>query len=285
MPSHFNTILLPVDFSINTKIAISKALEICSSEETTIHLYHIHPVGLPGITNLRYHIMGIAQTEANAGIEKTQHRLEQIKTSIQEIRPGVCVNTWVGLGKQIEDSIAKKAKRLEADIIIIGKHSHHSIFPFLNTVVPSRLSSASGIPVLAAKPGSMYTSIKSVVMPVGTQFPTRKIEILDALRRKNRLKVSLVTFSNDLGNPEASKKTLLDTFRTIKNFMTIPVDHEILDGSNKARVLVKYCNKVGADMLIVHPESETKTDGWIKRHISDLLPNDSRTQILSVQPA
>ena len=41
MPATFNKILIPVDFSFNTEIALKKAVGLAGAEETTIHLLHV----------------------------------------------------------------------------------------------------------------------------------------------------------------------------------------------------------------------------------------------------
>lgn len=285
METAFNTILLPVDFSINTDVAITKALEISTAGNCSLHLLHIYRIMFPGIPHYLHHVItGYSLNEINFGIEEANARLSGLKANIEKIRPDINVFTQTCFEDIVEKVIADKAKQLHADLIIIGKYSHHNIFPFLNTVVPSRLAAASGVPVLTAKPGSLNKEIKKAVIPVGNHFPVKKIETLKALRKKTKLEVRLVTFSKDEINPEFSRHSLLNVFRAIKNQLATPVDHEVLHGNNKAMSLLKYCNKIGADILIVYPESETRISGWVNRHISDMIPADSKTQILAVQP-
>ena len=41
MSFSFKTILVPVDFSINTEVAINKAVEVADKDGANIHLLHI----------------------------------------------------------------------------------------------------------------------------------------------------------------------------------------------------------------------------------------------------
>lgn len=285
MAKRFGTILIPVDFSVNTEIAISKALELSHWGNCSIHLFHVQPAVLPHIVqHLHHFIKGLPGKRVNAGIKKSTARLSKLKSTIEAVRKGIDVFTWVGFGEPVEDAIIKKASRLAADLIIIGKHSHHSSLPFLNTVVPSRLVAATGIPVLMAKPGSLHNEIKTVVIPIGACFPASKLEILEALGKNATLKIRLVVFLDDENDPAFSKQSLLNTFQTLKSKSTNPVSYEVLKGNNKARALLQYCGKVGADVLIVHPESETRVGIWVNSQITDLLPADSKTQVIAVQP-
>lgn len=286
MARHFSSILIPVDFSLNTEVAVSKALEITRyTEECSIHLFHVQQIILPNIVKqIHYLFKGYSRRQVNTCIEKSNHRLSKLKSVIEGIRKDINVFTWVSFGDPVEQAIINKAARLAADLIIIGKRSHHASFPFLNTVMPSRLAAASGIPVLTSKPGSLNYDIKTVVIPVDASFPASKLAILDALRKQTMLQIRLVVFTEDEHNPSISKQSLLNTFRTLKSQSANPVSYEILTGTNKARALLKYCGSVGADILIVHPGSETRVGFWTNSHISDLLPSNSKTQVLAVKP-
>lgn len=285
MPNRFNTILVPVDFSVNTDVAISRALEISAGNKSNIHLFHVQQVQLPGIMSyLHYFVSGYSARDVIKGKEYSITKLLKLKKAIHALCDDTLVSFSVAFGEPIEIEIAKKAFKLHADLIIIGKHSHHSMLPFLNTIVPSRLATASGIPVFTTKPGSINKEIKTVVITVDKKFPGNKLALLEALRRKS-MNVRLVTFTNGNDDASYSRQTLLNAFRSLKSQSMVSVECEVLQGSNKAKALLKYCNKVGADVLIVNPETETRIGVFGNLHISDLLPADSRTQVLAVKPA
>jgi nucleotide-binding universal stress UspA family protein len=282
MSNRFNTILIPVDFTINTDLAIDKALEICSDTAGRIHLFHILRTGFTTFTRFsEFSMPGHGKEEWSFKMRALELKLQSLKGNIEVRRPGIDVHTWLGMGEPVEAGIASRARRLGADLVIIGKHAYHPVMPFLNTVVPGSIASISGIPVLTATPGhsnNMAKVVKTVVVPIGNGSPEKKLEILEALRRKLKIHVRLVTFKKD-GLPD---QWLLLAFRALRDNLTIPFEYEVLGGPDKPRTLLKYCNKVGADILIVHPEAETAAGGWIKRRLSDLMPVTARTQLLSV---
>jgi nucleotide-binding universal stress UspA family protein len=283
MSNRFQNILVPVDFSPNTELAIAKALAIGQGDIGALHLFHVQRIIHPGFMHyLQYYITGYSRRQMNEDREKVMDSLDSIRRKIMQQHPDIPVYTSASFGDPVEEAIIRKASRLKSDLIIVGKKSHHSIFPFLNTVVPSRLASRSGRPVLTAKPGSLHQEIKTVVIPIGGRSPERKLEVLEALRKKSKLQVRLVTFEQGEKNIAVTQQALFQAIRRLKTHQTIPVDYEVLAGTNRARSLLKYCNKVGADVLIVHPDSETRISNWSNRHISDLLPADSKTSVLAV---
>lgn len=287
MKRQITTILVPVDFSDNTELAISKALEFCpeTNGNSTIHLFHVQRILSGGIPSFLTHfVSGYTQQQFSSDTKNFTNQLEKLKVTIQKDRKDINVACWVGFGDPIQESIIKKARLLSVDLIIIGKKSHHSIFPFLNTVIPSKLAAATGIPVLTAKPGSFNQEIKTIVVPVSDQFPEAKLEMLAALRNGSRPQIRLVIFKEDGVSLIEARQQLLNAFRTIKNQLLNSVNYEVLEGRNKAKALLKYCNKIGADVLIVYPGAETRVGKWMNSQISDLLPSGSKTQILAISP-
>lgn len=283
MAKQFSTILVPVDFSINTEVAVSRAMELVHDDTSCIHLLHVQRFTTANLFQYFNRLLkGYTRQQVNAGMKQCHHKLERIKASILERNDRLQVVTWVVAGEAVEKAIIQKAARINADLIIIGKHSH-SRFSFLNIVVPSRLAHLAGIPVLTAKPGCLNQEIKTVVIPVNMHYPSAKLKMLEALRNE-AMRIRLVVFPDNEHDSQSTKQSLLNTFRALKIQSSNPVSYEILNGHNKARSLLNYCNKVNADILIVHPGPETRIGVWMNSHISDILPTDSRMQVLAVKP-
>jgi hypothetical protein len=171
------------------------------------------------------------------------------------------------------------------DLIIIGKNCHHSWFPFLNTVIPTKIVQQTGIAVLTAKPGSIYNKIRTVVVPIAGEATKNKMEALSLICRKFKIKIYLVTFmSNDNKPSDFNASALLKMYQWLKTSIHYPVEYAVLHGHNKAKAILNFAEKINADILLVHPESETKI-GWMNRHISDMLPPASKVQVLTVVPS
>lgn len=257
----FRQILVPVDFSINTEISIAKACAL-ASPDTTIHLMHVregrgddHVEALTGLA-------GFIQRQ-NLSVE--MHLVEQAR---------------------VEASVIETAKRINADLIVIGKKNHHSFFPFLNTVLSSNIAEGTSCPVLTVKPGSLNKKLETVVMPVTELFPTRKIELLAALGNRATLNIHLLTILRNNQQPDShTASALLQAMKSIRSRLQCQVQHSIIHSNNKAAATLRYAEKVGADILLVNPETETTISTWItKKDIADAVNPGSQLQVLSVQP-
>lgn len=278
MSVRFNTVLIPVDFTLNTEVAIAKTLGLIEGAGADIHLLHVHQPGL--IARMMTDLTGGNASHA----KKIQDKLSYLAQRISKVKPDMNVHCWIDEARPVEQAVAEKAMQLRADLVVIGKHSAGSFLPINRKVIPAMIASSTGIPVLTVKPGSLKNPIRTVVVPVGPKFPKKKLELLDVWRSRPGFAIRLVSCLSHDKNESYAKESLLNTFRLLQLNWPGPVQYDVLRGNNQAKALLKYCYKVNADMLIVYPGEETQAGIFPSRHISDLLSPDSRMQILAIQP-
>ena len=265
MKGSFKTILIPVDFSINTEVAIKKALDIVGCDDATLHLLHV------------------CQEKKIVKTQKEEQQLRELKGQIENIHDSIVVYTKIAWSSSVQETIVTTAKDWEVDLIIVGKKSTHSWFPFLNTVMPVDLAEQTSTAVLTVKPGALHCTIKTLVMPVVDDVLNQKVEVVSALSKKFKLKVYLVTFAEGNSAPsEFSKLAVLKAYQWLKDTVHCTVEYSVLKGYNKAKAILDYSKRIDADILLVHTNSETKI-GSFNRHIPDVLPAASRMQVLAMQ--
>jgi nucleotide-binding universal stress UspA family protein len=273
----FKNILVPVDLTMNTEVAVKKALELAGSE-TVVHLLYVLSYSGNGLFNLHHHVSRI---DKQPGEKSIAEKLAEWKCMIEESVNGIKVCVWISMKERIQKEIERKARQLNANLVIIGKNSHHSWLPFLNTVVPSEIAKSTRIPVLTVKPGSLYSKLRTIIVPIASGRPEPKLEAISAICEKFRVKIYLVSFMNNHVPVDFYSSALLSIYRRIRAFSDCPVEYAVLNGKNKARAILDYANEMNADMLLVHPDLETKI-GWPSKYISDVLPASSKVQVLAV---
>jgi nucleotide-binding universal stress UspA family protein len=270
MLQSFKNILIPVDFSRNTEVAINKTLELIGhEEEASIHLLHVSRAGYS------------FKREIYKDCEK---KLNEWKHTIEDEHPDITVQVSVEESTSVQNSISKKAKEICADLLVIGQSSTHYWLPLLKTVLPMRLAQSLQIPVLTVKPGALHNKPKTVIVPIADEIPDIKINALEFLCKRIRLNIHLVTFVDEKNIPnEFSASALLQVYQSLKAKLHCPVEYAVVHGSNKARAILQYAEKNSADILLVYPKKETQLNWW-NGHIPDVLPADSKVQVLAVQP-
>ena len=277
----FNTILIPVDFTVNTRVAIAKGIQLCEGPNPEVHLFHVPKLISNGIFSYYQHVVNYFNGENEQGKLKPQQRVEEWLRYIGELRTEITTSYSVSYSAMIEKAIAEKAKEIAADLIVIGKNSQHSLLPFLNTVIPSRLAKRTDISVLTVKPGALSSTLKTVVVPINSVYSGKKVDIINDLKKKFYLNIRLLLIVDRDDDLEKLQTSLVNTCRMLKNRSLDTISYEILHVGKKNWDILSYCRKVDADLLIVHPGAETKI-GWFNKHISDELPVNSKTQVLAV---
>ena len=279
----FKNILIPVDFEINTEMAVKKALELSDATDAMIHLHHVQRPAFP-VSSIFASIHSTKSALRSFVKDEIHYKLEQWKELIETNYANIKVSISVDHLMYVQKAIVQKARETKADLIVIGKHSHHTWCTFLNTVSTNKLAKATDCPVLTFKPGSLYTKIRSIVVPIGPTLPQRKVDLIIALRQKFRITIHLVTVISKKKNAnDFSAYSLLETYRFLKDIVQCPLNHEVLHGENIAQSAFDYAKTIKADMLLVEPESETKLSSFPQRHIIDELKPNSKLQILAVQ--
>ena len=282
MSGLFKSILVPVDFSVNTEVAVKQALELACLHGSTIHLLHvIRPKTMWnsffGCTRTVPHV---ADTYSS---ENVMIKLQQWGRTIEETMPNSKVNTYVREGA-VRTEIQDAAREIKPHLIIIGKDRYHKYSSLFNPICPNELARSTGYPVLTVVRRAINTKIKIIVVPVGSFIPTRKIELVIELAKKYRAAVHLVTIPNKIDFKETKESSFLETYRILKTGLTNPIEHHILKGNNLPKAILEYAECIKADLILVNPRSETKISNLTGKHINDALTTSSKLKILSVEP-
>lgn len=269
MVKAFQNILVPLDFTLNTEVAVAKTLELVDDEPCTIHLLHVTPVFSLRRQNGRW---------------DREEKMRYWKEKIKSTNTTLTVECLQVKSFSVQRGIRQVAAELRADLIVIGQTASHH-WTLLKTILPMRLNERTGIPVLTVKPGALYNKTKTMLVPITDHLPLQKMHTLEILCRKGRPTIHLIAFSNNNSEPsEFSATALLQAYQKLKAVYHCPVDYAVVNGANKAKAILQYAEKIKADFLLVYPEKETRV-GWTGTQICDVLPSFSKVQVLAVQPA
>jgi len=272
---HFKNILVPVDLTVNTEVAVKKAVQL-ADHSSNIHLLYIrHYSGF----GLSYTYKQLMQSDKLDG-QHISEKLDQWKVFIERSIPGISVCMWITMNESIQAAIQEKAKELNADLVIIGKTIYHTWFPFLNTVIPSQIAWHASVPVLTARPGALESTISTAVFLISSNSPESKIDFLSALCNRFNLKIYIASYIDDESLSNSYSSLFLQMYKRIRSFSQCPVEYIALRGRDKTKAVLDFTKKVNADILLVQSESQTR-QGSLKQ-ISGTLPPTSKMHILSI---
>ena len=272
MAATFDKILIPVDFSLNTEIAVKKALELAGNGQTDIHLLHV--------------VRPARKTMSQFRIWVAERDMHQWKHDIQAAGANVRVKTHILRGNPVQQTIIECARMLGPDLIIIGKQNRHRRWWFSSRISPDIMAKKSDCPVLTAKPGSLDSPTRVIVLPIRNFLPERKLEWAVLLARKFKAQVHLLAVGENAGAKDGLlSQSFLRAYHHLREKLHHPVEYSTSPRHNAAKATLDYAELIMADLILVNPQTESGISGFTGfRHISDLLNRDSKIQVLDVQP-
>lgn len=282
MSTSLINILVPVDFSVNTEFAVKKAIELAQSSDSIIHLLHVKPPKNTWnlILSKNNNSKPVMQCDYYYAV---MQKLQEWMVAIEETIPQTKVKIYFSEGS-VQNKILEFAKQIKPQLIIIAKKRGWKLFKFPASIKPYRLAKSSTCPVLTISNSSMQNKIKTIVVPVRSFIPYRKIELAIEFAKRDRAKIHVVTLQSKMLVWNTDRNYLFETYRLLKSRLTNAIEYHVLNGTNLPKATLDYAKHIGADMILANPCSETKITAFTGKHMNDLLLTSSKLQILSVEP-
>jgi len=277
MPNIFSRILLPVDFSVNTEIAVRSAVQLIGNSESAIHLVHVFsPFQSVAKRPAEFHLF--FSVHKSSLYKENLKKLEQWKKTLEHTLDKTKVTSEIIVSHNVEKSI------------ICNSENFHPYFKsqkrFRFTISSSRITHLTGSAVLTLMPGILPLKTQTVVMPISDFVPTRKISVLGSLNRKLNLKVFLVSIKHGTGGSDSgSANAMIQTFRLLKTSLNCIVECKIVNDTNLARGAWLFAQSVHADMMLVHPYSETDMPSFTDTRPVRTEGPGSGLQVLTIMPS
>jgi nucleotide-binding universal stress UspA family protein len=268
----FNRILIPVDFSLNTETAVNKAIGLAGTDEAVIHLLHVAQPGRKALTRFRTWVV--------------ERDLHQWKCKIQEANPNIHVKTAVLRAYSVQQAIIECAAMIKPDLVILGKQHNHRRWFFSRRISPDVVAKKSNCAVLTAKPGSIDSRTRVIVLPIRNFLPERKLEWAVLLAKKYKAQVHLLAIGQDAGQKDGLlSQVFLKAYHHLREKLQHPIEYSASTRHHPARAALNYAELIMADIILVNPDMESGISGFMGfRHLSDLLKRDSKIQVLDVEP-
>lgn len=143
----FKHILVPVDGSATSLLAVSKAAELArtfGSEVTAVYVLDPYPFTGVG-ADFAYgqaQYLSAATAEANKALEDVNQALAD---------SGVTVHTLVGEGHAVHEGIVRVGEKVGADLIVMGSHGRRGLQKLVLGSVAQRVLQTAHVPVLVVR--------------------------------------------------------------------------------------------------------------------------------------
>nr|WP_294993767.1 universal stress protein [uncultured Sediminibacterium sp.] len=278
----FKNILIPVDSLYNAQIAVDKALELSEAGETTVYLVAI--IKYESFWHKLIYTNTQKQPRLNRKKELARKKLETLRDKIYDLVPQIVVKTIVITETTISNNLLRFVQEQEIDLVIATNQHQKTGFSFFRKSIHEDLSVKANLAVLTVTKGCLNHPIKSIVLPVTSFVPERKIHMALAFSKKFNAHIHLVTIldSNDV-NTKIRIDAFYLTYKILSELGHSP-QYKILHGNDSDMSLVRYANQVKADMILVNPEKKKMIPGFFQGKITDMMQPLSALHILTLKP-
>lgn len=280
MPNRKN-IIVPTDFSEQSKIALSQSYNLARHDNADITLLHVIDEDL---FHSMFHVF--ADKTAQEELYKTGIRVKlQEMADEATAKSGLSFKIRIEKGK-IYEEVVKVADELQADFIIMGTMGASSLrkkFIGSNSI---RVISEAHCPVITIKGTEHHEGCKTIVLPLDLSKETKEkvvncIEI--ATFFNSEIKVMSVVDTDD----EFLVNKLTRQLDQVVDYITshnIKVSGTFVKADKISEGVMKYSEEVKADLIIIMTQQELVWTEFFIGTESQQIINHSTIPICSIRP-
>lgn len=280
----YKNILIPVDSLHQAQIAAEKALEFSDPAETCIHLVSV--IRFDSLWQRLLYTQAFAKQQKYFNKRKAiaERKTETAKNRILQIAPSTIVKTGIMIETAISDNLVKYTLQEKIDLVINTTKSARTGFNWFKKDWSEELAKKASVAVLTVTKGCLNHPIKSILLPVKSFVPERKIQVALAYAKRFNAHIHLVTL---LDNNDSTAKIRVDafylTYKILSEYGHAP-QYKILQGADSDAALLRYADQIKADMILINPEKKNRIPGIMKQKLTDMLNPLSALHILTLKP-
>ncbi len=273
------TILVPIDFSDITIVALNQAINLSKNISASITLVNV--IEDYGIFNK--YISKKEQTGMKKNIEDKLNKLADEKSK----ESGININTIISFGK-IYEKIVEVSEMINATFIMMGTSGSMGVMKFIgsNTL---RVVRESNIPVISIKGKQIRQGCKNIVLPLDMTKETREkvskaiwlskfytgsvIRILSVLSSTDKYVLNRLSMQTKQVKEFIDKKGVKCTAETINQ-----------DGRSLAQCVLDYSNRIKGDLIMIMTQQENNITKMFIGSTAQEIINNSEIPVMSIVP-
>ncbi|MES2890829.1 MAG: universal stress protein [Bacteroidota bacterium] len=278
MKKLFNKILVPIDFSSGTSVAVDKASEIAMEHDCSILLLHV--VVIAPLTTIAYAENGVSLSQVINNKAEIEFQLEQLCETINATtRHSVAIEYSIRSGTW-DENIIHFVQQNQFDLVLIGQKIAITGKRRMK-LNPDTIAAQSKIPVITVPANRSITKLNSIIIPVTDFLPVRKLMYGVYLASSYSATIRLLGVETS-GTQQKVMHYMMKAYKLIADNSSIKVEFEKTMGSNVALALKNYTHSKSADLIIVNPGTQTKLPGILSSLLGNIIQRYSSPPVLTV---
>lgn len=274
-----NRILIPLDLSENSMLALEHGTFMAKLFKAELYLVHIMETRV-----LRLDLGAFSSSEKKNATETVQAKLEELANDVY-LKHGIKTKAIIKSGK-ISKSIVDAAKDNKIDIIVMGTHGVSGFEEFFIGSNAFRVVTESTCPVLSVQTHSTKVGFEKILLPIDSSEESReKVPYAMRLAKNYNAKVHILGI---LSVDDDDAAIVLDKkLEQVEKYMEkheVDYTSELVEGDNLATTTLKYAKKTKCDLICIMTEQEENFTGIFIGPYAQQVVNHSKIPVLSIRP-
>jgi len=281
-PFKIEKILIPIDFSETSMLAIEHAAytaQLFKAELVLLHVVENHWEKFSIIVPE----MRISQPDEI--INAIEKRLEETATTIRS-KYGV-KSIAITANGTIYSEIINVSREHNVDLVVMGTHGSSGFAEFFVGSNAYKVVTQSEHPVISVQTHAQKLGFQNILLPIDDSLHSRqKVNHAIIMARHFSSKIHIVGLADFNGELDLHKFEIkLEQIEAYIHKCDLTCTRKTMIGQNQATMTAEYAKEIGADLIMIMTDQEENITGRLMGTYAQQIINHSKIPVMSIQPA
>lgn len=274
-------ILIPVDFSETSLLAIKHGVFIARFTKAELYLLHV--------VNLHYEAQDMfvpyVQIDQSQIENKAMTKLEALSEELLK-EFGISSQCIIRTGSPSFE-IVQVAEEFGISLVVMGTHGYAPLQEFIIGSVALKVLTKSPCPTLAMNSEADHKGYSKIVLPIDTSAHTRqKVNYAIEFAKQFHASLSVVgLLGADEIHEKPSVELILNQIKTLALQAGVNCSVNLLEQvKNRATASVEFTQQQGADLVIIMSDQDAELTGLFLGPYAQQIIHASKVPVLAIKP-
>ncbi len=280
MYREFNKILVPMDLSPTSILALDHATFLAKHLSAEIHLLHVKETAT--VNNLIRSVFKKEKDNSEKDVQKIDQKFTEFIAELSQ--KGIKAEKKF-LEGTVYVQVLNYAKEIAASLICMGTHGSKGVENFIGGSNTFRVVNSAKCPVLSVHDASGNKGIKDIILPLDSSRDTRE-KVDDAIYVAKKFNSTIHVVGVSTSTDEMVLNRLRIITKQVCDYISedkIATTESFVTGKNLANITLEFAKEKHADLIVIMTEQESSA-GFLAGPYSQQMINQSSIPILSVRP-
>lgn len=281
MQKLFTQILVPVDFSPKSKMAVEESAELARLYECDLHLLYVLPLTpFTSLASGEIPVTTVYDMVDNSG--EAERKLLELCAFVRSksgnrfpVHHACVPGTW---NRSVIEYITEK----NIDLVVTGQKS---TLPGKRKISlnPDIIAERTMVPVITIPSNKRLTRLFSIVIPVTEFLPVKKLMYGIYLGSRHGTTIKLLAVEDEKSHASV-QHYLKKSYQLIRDNCTVKVELETVRHTNVAAAVHDFAKAHEVDLIILNPGTQTRMPGFFSSVLGRFIQKYAAPPVMTVAP-